>query len=95
MKLLMEKWKRTLKEFDVKGLGDSYEPGTPQDILGTLEKILVSWEKMDDLSDEERWQRYSKDIQRVVSLYRPDEGPYRDQHTKEVVDPPEDIPFEE
>ena len=103
MKLLMENWRKLLAEsYAIKGVEGIYEPAVPQDVLGALEKILVSWEKMDDLSDEERWQRYAQDIQRVVETYKEkkpskwrEEGPYRDRRTKEVIEPPEDIPFEE
>tara|TARA_R110000824_G_scaffold83385_2_gene208844 strand:- start:398 stop:661 length:264 start_codon:yes stop_codon:yes gene_type:complete len=77
MKVLMENWRKRLKE-EIEITGADYEPGVAQpateepdvDILTALENTLVEWEEAEYESDTARWQEYAKDIQSLVDAYR-------------------------
>ena len=91
MKVLMENWRKRLKE-EVEITGADYEPGVAQptteepdvDILTALENILVEWEEAEYESDEERWKSYALDIQDLVDQYDVDDDEEEEEEVEEV-----------
>ena len=87
MKLLLEGWKDWLnRDKDVEEIPREKVSSISEDatmVLRQLKDILEEWEQAEYESDEQRWQAYAEDIQRLVGEH---EGTPAEEEIRSISD---------